>query len=44
LSEHLHRAGISPGQAQAEAAAVKLINRAVAIKNEIARRQNNPQT
>lgn len=37
LSEQLHRAGVSVSRKQAEAAAVNVINRAIAIKQQLAR-------
>jgi hypothetical protein len=43
LSEHLHRAGVSSSRKQAEDAAVKAINRALAIKQQLARQSRDPR-
>ena len=42
LSEQLHRAGLSSSRKQAEDAAVKAINRALAIKQQLARQSRDP--
>ena len=42
LVERLHRAGLSSSRKQAEDAAVKAINRALAIKQQLARQSRDP--